>query len=221
MNVTQVRKTSLLGYTNRDIERRRLLSTRERFLAQTQDHKVFGYDYFDNPSGIGYGGYFYDGRYKNDAEAIADFFQLDPAAKILEVGCAKGFVLAEFFKLGFDVTGIDLSRYCVDNCFPDLHGKIHCGRAVDFDFPEDHFDLIICKEMLPHVDEEEALETVARIERWAKQSLIVIQCISSQKIAEKFFFWDATHKLALTEDQWNDLLHQAGYSGYCNFKAIL
>ena len=117
-----MKKTDLLAYTNRDLSTRRKLATPARYESQTQDHRNFGYDYFDNPEAMGYGGYKYDGRYGSEVERVIDFFSLhtSPPAKILEIGCAKGFVLVEFLKLGLDVTGIDLSQYCVDNCHEDL-----------------------------------------------------------------------------------------------------
>ncbi len=216
-----IERTTLLGYTSRDLDKRRKMATKERFVSQSDDHKSFGYDYFDNPSGIGYGGYYYDGRYATEVKKIIDFFNLKPPAKILEIGCAKGFILTEFYKLGFDITGIDASDYCVNNCHESVAGMIKYGKAVDFEFSENGFDLVVCKEMIPHLDRDEAKETVQLMNNWAEKSLLVIQCVSDPKYAKKFKYWDSTHKLAMTEDEWVLFLEDCGYEGLCNFKSIL
>ncbi len=213
--------TVLLSYSNRDIEKRRAMSTVERFNSQTESHRVFGYDYFDNPAGMGYGGYYYDGRYADEVKKIVDFYQLQAHSRICEIGCAKGFLLVEFYKLGFEVTGIDLSKYCVDNAHELIKSNIFYGNAADFEFPDNHFDLIICKEMLPHVTLDEAEKILRQMNKWTKNSLLIIQCISDTKYADSFLYWDATHKIALTKDEWITFLENSGFCGQYNLKEII
>lgn len=219
--MSDMHPTDLLGYTSRDLEKRRSLATKDRYASQTPDHRAFGYDYFDNPDGMGYGGYAYDGRYAGEVRRIADFFGMSPPARVLEVGCAKGFVLVEFQKLGFCVTGIDKSEYASANCHEELKGSILNGSAVDFDFPESYFDLAVCKEMLPHVEPDEAAETIRRINRWAKNALLVIQCVENEANADRFRYWDATHKIAMSPEGWVDFLKNCGFRGYYHLKVIL
>ena len=80
---------SSLPKSNRDIKSR----------AESKDAEVikiakrFGYDYFDGDRKFGYGGYSYDGRWRSVAKDIIEFFKLKDGDKILDVGCAKGFLL--------------------------------------------------------------------------------------------------------------------------------
>ena len=57
------------------------------------------WQYFDNKNlSFGYGGYKYDGRFKNNVKNIIRFFKLSKKLRIAEFGCEKGFVLVEFLK---------------------------------------------------------------------------------------------------------------------------
>ncbi len=77
----------------------------------------FGKEYFESPFIHGYHGYEYNGSYAKGAKRMIDHFglQLQPAAKVLDVGCAKGFLLHDFFKHdpSLNLYGIDVSRYAL------------------------------------------------------------------------------------------------------------
>ena len=61
------------------------------------DFLGYGYNYYDNADyGVGYGGYYYDGRYADSVTKMITHYGLKPEDKVLEIGCAKGFVLCEF-----------------------------------------------------------------------------------------------------------------------------
>jgi protein-L-isoaspartate(D-aspartate) O-methyltransferase len=48
---------------------------------------------------------------------MIDHYNLQPGARILDVGCGKGFLLHEFTTLlpGVEVAGIDISQYAIEN----------------------------------------------------------------------------------------------------------
>src|SRR5882724_2315674 len=95
--------------------------TARDYLGRMTDEKVhcsevarrFDRDYWDGDRRYGYGGYKYDGRWSVVARALSDTYSLSPDARILDVGCGRGFLLHEFQKLlsGCDVTGFDVSEY--------------------------------------------------------------------------------------------------------------
>src|SRR5207248_11250537 len=73
--------------------------------------KKFGKDYFDGDRRYGYGGYKYDGRWRPFAEKLIAHYGLKPGDKVLDVGCAKGFVVYDFMQalLGLEAAGIGVS----------------------------------------------------------------------------------------------------------------
>ena len=62
--------------------------------------KKWDYDYWDGDRRINYGGYKYiPGRWDGVINEMINFYRLDSKAKILDIGCGKGFLLYDFIKI--------------------------------------------------------------------------------------------------------------------------
>ena len=99
--------------------------------------KEFGELYFDGPRDYGYGGYRYDGRWVPVARDMIKHFGLKPGDRVLDVGCAKGFLVKDFMKAcpGLEAFGLDISEYALMNCEPEVVGRLHLGNATNCRFP--------------------------------------------------------------------------------------
>src|SRR5438876_1076984 len=74
--------------SKRNIASRAAAVPREREVA-----KRFDREYFDGERTQGYGGYRYDGRWVPVAERMRDHYGLVAGQRVLDIGCAKGFLL--------------------------------------------------------------------------------------------------------------------------------
>ena len=76
----------------------------------------FDYGYFDDPRGLGYRGYHRsgngDGAYL-PWPAAREFCLRHDVRSAVDVGCAKGFLVAELLEAGIDATGYDVSDYAL------------------------------------------------------------------------------------------------------------
>ncbi|MDX2224357.1 MAG: methyltransferase domain-containing protein [Rhodospirillaceae bacterium] len=192
---------------------KRTASERQAHLAKPSPPPGYGYDYFDNPAYIGYGGYRYDGRYRAAAERMRDQFGLKPGSKILEVGCAKGFILYEFHVLGMDVTGLDASAYAIANAKPEIRDRLQLHSSADLPFNEREFDFVLAKEVLPHLSPVDAIRLVREIMRVGRASFLEIQCANTLESAELMKRWDQTHQTIRSESWWYARLADIGYEG--------
>ena len=87
----------------------------------------FSKDYFDGSRNTGYGGYYYDGRWINVAKSIIKQYKLKKSSKVLDVGCAKGFLMYDLLKISknkIKVYGVDISSYAKSKAMPQIRKKI-------------------------------------------------------------------------------------------------
>ena len=105
----------------------------------------FGKEYWDGDRQTGYGGYRYDGRWRPVAQAMVDHYKLKPGQRILDIGCGKGFLLYEFTQIvpGIQVTGIDISRYALDNAKEEVKPFLQEATAAKLPFEDRSFDFVV------------------------------------------------------------------------------
>jgi SAM-dependent methyltransferase len=79
-----------------------------------------------------------------------------PGARILDIGCATGFLLRLAQDLGLEAWGIDLNAYAVERCrrvVPETH--VHCGVLADRPFDGITFDAVFMIDFIEHVRDPE------------------------------------------------------------------
>ena len=91
----------------------------ERSDEKTSHHidisRQYSKDYFDGSRDYGYGGYRYDGRWKSVAKDIIKQYSLKKNDKLLDIGCAKGYLVNDFHndpRVG-EACGVDISAYAL------------------------------------------------------------------------------------------------------------
>ena len=98
--------------------------------------RLYGKEYFDGSRDYGYGGYKYDGRWKPVAKDIINHFRLNKGDKLLDIGCAKGFLVKDLCDLGIDALGIDISQYALDNSINSIKERLCLGNAKELPFSD-------------------------------------------------------------------------------------
>jgi ubiquinone/menaquinone biosynthesis C-methylase UbiE len=188
---------------------------------KTEEHirisRQYGREYFDGDRGYGYGGYSYDGRWKPIAEDIITHFELKPGDRILDIGCAKGFLVKDLMVAlrGLEAFGLDISDYALRHCEPEVVGRLHRGSAIDLPFPDRSFDAVISINTLPNLPRAECILALREIERVTKKSCAYVQVDSYFTDDERRLFeeWVLTAYTHDYPDGWRRIFDEAGYRG--------
>ena len=190
-------------------------SNRDGVVRTEEDREVarqFGREFFDGLRSQGYGGYNYDPKYfAPTADLFCAYYELEDGDKVLDVGCAKGFLLHEFRKLGIDVEGLDISEYAVSNAHPGIDPYL--GDARDLPFPDKSFDLVTSLGTIHNLDREGVIQALGEIERVGKNAFITVDAYRTEDERLRMEAWNLTAKTVLHVDGWVELFKEAGYTG--------
>jgi len=103
---------------------------------------------------------------RRSADSILKYLKkLNKKGKMLDVGCATGYLLDQARKQGWEVYGVELSAWAVDYAKNKLQlPNITQGSLKDANYPENFFDVVILKDVIEHLtDPKETLEQVRHV----------------------------------------------------------
>lgn len=176
----------------------------------------FGREYFDGPRDYGYGGYRYDGRWVPVAEDIVAHFGLNPGMRVLDVGCAKGFLVKDLMKVcpGLEVFGLDISDYAIRNCEPEVVGRLQVGNADTLPFPNASFDAVISINTIHNFDRAGVIKSLKEIQRVSRGGAFVqVDSYHTEEQKQLFLDWVLTAYFHDYPAKWLEIFAEAGYTG--------
>ena len=200
-------------------------STKRNYLERVVEHdkaecailaKQFGKDYWDGDRRYGYGGYHYDGRWRSVAENMADHYGLEAGAKILDVGCGKGYLLYEFTQVvpQARVAGIDVSKYAIDNGKEEVRQLLQMGNAIDLPFEDNSFDLVVSINTLHNLYNFDLKKALQENERVGKQhKYVVVDSYRTEQEKVNLLYWQITCECFYTPQEWEWFFAESGYTG--------
>lgn len=175
----------------------------------------FGRDYFDGSRQHGYGGYSYHPRFWRDtARRFRAHYQLQPDARILDVGCAKGFLLHDFKELmpAAFLAGLDISSYALDNAIDSVKPCLRLGSAVELPYEDNSFDLVLAINTLHNLPEAECARALREVERVTRRhAFIVVDAWRTEVEREQLEAWVLTAKTYMHVDDWQRFFARSGY----------
>jgi SAM-dependent methyltransferase len=190
-----------------------------RKLSQAENVAVaraFGREYFDGTREQGYGGYRYDGRWLPIARDMAAHFKLAAGDCVLDVGCAKGFLMRDLMEVvpGLEVFGLEISQYAIENCHPEVRGRIVRGTAQHLPFASDSFAAVLSINVIHNLDEAACIEAVREMERLAPgHGYLQVDAYRNDAERDIFLDWVLTADTFGTPEMWRGLFGRANYTG--------
>ena len=164
--------------TSRNISERKNLKTKKIIDIS----RKYGRLYFDGDRKYGYGGYYYDGRWKKVAKNIVKKYKLKKGDKVLDIGCAKGFLVKDLIDIGIDAYGIDISQYAINNSLPETYGRITLCSADNVFFPDKSFDFVLSINTIHNLNKSKCIKAIKEINRLSKKnSFIQVDAYKTEK----------------------------------------
>lgn len=184
---------------------------------QREVSRRFDFDYFDGERQYGYGGYSYHPRFWTDTvQHIAGHYSLDNSSSILDVGCAKGFMLKDLQILlpGTTLAGVDISDYAIGHAEHEVKELVRVACATDLPFANDSFDLVLSINTLHNLDRSGCIKALGEVERVSKRdACVVVDGWSTDAERDALHEWVLTPKTMLHVSDWKMLFAEAGYTG--------
>ncbi len=193
-------------------ERGRLVTEQHRAVARQFDR-----EYFDGDRLYGYGGYSYHPRFwQETVRRFRDHYRLTDGASVLDVGCAKGFMLHDFKQLmpKLRVSGVDLAQYAIERAIETVKPFLCVGTAAALPYPDASFDLVIAINTihnLPLPDCKQALREIQRVSR--AHAFLTVDAWRTEEERRRLMKWNLTALTYMHVDDWRALFAEAGYTG--------
>jgi ubiquinone/menaquinone biosynthesis C-methylase UbiE len=191
-----------------------------RATCKTDEHvrlsREYGDLYFDGPREYGYGGYRYDGRWVPVARDIIEHFDLKPGDRVLDVGAAKGFLVKDLLNVlpGLDAFGIDISRYALMKCEPEVVGRLHLGTATDLPFPDGSFSAAISLNTIHNLDRTGCITALRELQRVSNgRAFVQVDSYRTPEQKQVFEDWVLTARFHDYPQGWVEVFDEAGYTG--------
>lgn len=193
-------------------ERGRLVSEGNRRVA-----RQFDKEYFDGDRLFGYGGYHYNPRFwQATVQRFRDHYRLTEGSRVLDVGCAKGFMLHDFKQLmpGLTVAGIDISAYAVANAIETVRPNLRIGNAKDLPYKNHSFDLVIAVNTIHNLPLEDCKQALREIQRvTCRYAFITVDAWRTEAERLNLMKWNLTALTYMHVDEWEKLFDEVGYTG--------
>ena len=205
----------LINYpkTKRDPSKRADAKTEEdRRIA-----REFGKEFFDGDRKNGYGGFNYMPRFWTPVvPTFVEHFGLDNSSSLLDVGCAKGFMLYDLKQALPEMTvrGIDISQYAIENGKEEVREFLDVGNCLELPYEDNSYDTVISVTTVHNLEYDECGRALAEIERVSKgKSFITVDAYRDDEEKQRMYDWNLTAKTVLHVDEWRELFDKVGYTG--------
>ena len=179
--------------------------------------RKFDKEFFDGERKFGYGGFSYNSRYWSEVvKDFSNYYNLNDGSRILDVGCAKGFMLYDFYKLNsnLDLHGIDISKYAIDNSVPEIKDKLQVANATKLPYEDNFFDLVIAINTIHNLDKDEcgiALKEISRVSK--KNAFVTVDAFNNEDEKKRMYAWNLTAKTIMSIENWKIFFSDKKYNG--------
>jgi SAM-dependent methyltransferase len=132
--------------------------------------------------------------------ALMAFFGL--AGPVLDVGCAKGYLVYVLRQRGVEAYGVDWSKYALKHAFPDARPYLLRASATRLPFADRRFALVTSFDVLELQDPGNARLALKDCARVSERQL---HQVNTGRLPEWVYDGDESHCVKYSIEQWRSL----------------
>jgi SAM-dependent methyltransferase len=193
----------------------------ERGASKSEEDRAlarkFGKDFFDGDRKNGYGGFNYMPRFWQPViPTFQEYWNLNSKSSLLDVGCAKGFMLYDLTLLipNITVSGIDISEYAIENAVEEIKPFVSVANATSLPYEDNSFDVVISINTVHNLEREECAKALQEIERVSRgKSFITVDAYRNEEEKRRMFDWNLTAKTIMSVEEWEMFFNEIGFTG--------
>jgi SAM-dependent methyltransferase len=139
-----------------------------------------------------------------------NLYERTGCSSVLEVGCGLGNFVRAFLLIGVDAWGLDISRYAVENCHPEIRGRVLWGNLSDSEtLPKSRFDLVMGYDVFEHAPNPDlVVRNVCNLSaRWIHAKIPDIRGLDQEE-SRRF---DPTHITGRSIKWWVEHFEENGF----------
>ena len=205
---------------NYPVIKKRYVSKNSRTIKNRIVASYRGKKFYDGKREDGYGGFKYDSRWKVVAKKICDVYRLKDNAKILQIGCDKGFLLQDIKEIfpKAKVRGIEVSDYAIKHTNKKISKFIKKGSFYELPFKKNEFDFVIAIGPVYSLNLTNAIKCLKEIKRVGKdKSFITLGSYENETDFKLFRYWTLLGATILKKKEWIEVLKHTKYNGDYKF----
>ena len=138
-------------------------------------------------------------RSYREAFAFIDYLGLDSNSRVLDYGCAKGFLVKALRELEIKADGCDISKYALSFA-PE--GCWNCDDEKEWEGRKGSYTHIICKDTLEHLSPARLDSLLKRLRSMASVFMCVVPMGDSGTYRIPEYHLDRSHIIAENEQWW-------------------
>jgi SAM-dependent methyltransferase len=174
-----------------------------------QEADFYDETYFDRPGKSNYERYTLDSSpFALQADSLVRLLKFyGIRGPVLDVGCAKGYLVYMLRQRGIEAFGVDWSDYAIANACPDVQPYLQTASATQLPFLDGNFAIAASFDVLEHLDERNAkltLQECARVSAWQFHQ------VNTGRLSEWAYERDESHCQRCTLEEWQSVAGSLG-----------